>query len=234
MVDRPVRNINGQAPILSRAMATREWDALLELGRPVTFSKGDTIMLHGSDGTHMYLIREGRVEISITSAEGNKGVLNQMGPGEMLGEIALLDGGPRSADAVAASPVVALIAIDQGSVLRALQGSPDVVVAVIRELCRRVRNASEMFEVKSEKNAKVRLARALLRLSAKWGEGTDNPKGARLLKGFSQSDLGDFAGLARENVNRHLKALQDEGLIARHDDGITLLELDAIADQAQL
>ncbi|MEM7017639.1 MAG: ATP-dependent DNA helicase RecG, partial [Pseudomonadota bacterium] len=81
--------------------------------------------------------------------------LELRGPGEIMGEISLLDGGVRSADAVAASDIVSLIAIDRQTVLRVLKRSPDMVFAVISELCRRVRNASEMFEVKSEKQARV-------------------------------------------------------------------------------
>lgn len=220
--------------ILLRALPSQDWDALLELGRPVTYAKGRTIFLQGSMGQEMYLILEGRVEISVMSADGAKAVLNQMGPGEILGEIALLDGGPRSADAMAASDVVSLIAIERQAVLRVLRNSPDMVFGVIEELCRRVRNASDMFGVKSEKRARLRLARTLLRLSAKWGEHVDTHHEGRLLRGFSQSELGDFAGLARENVNRYLKAFEDEGLIVRQEIGIVLLDLEAIAEAAQL
>lgn len=220
--------------ILLRALPQQDWDALLELGRPVTYTKGRTIFLQGSEGQEMYLILEGRVEVSVMSADGTKGVLNQMGPGEILGEIALLDGGPRSADAMAASDVVSLIAIERQVVLRVLRNSPEMVFAVITELCRRVRNASDMFGVKSEKQARLRLARTLLSLSAKWGEDTDMNDESRLLRGFSQSELGDFAGLARENVNRYLKAFEDEGLIERQEAGLVLVDLEAIAEAAQL
>lgn len=230
--DHPIRS--DKRSILLSALPQKDWDALLELGRPVNFAKGSTILCHGSAGQEMYLILEGRVEISIISAEGTKSVLNQMGPGEILGEIALLDGGERSADAVAASDFVSLIAIERQSVLRVLKQSPDMVFAVIAELCRRVRNASEMFEVKSEKQARVRLARALLRLAAKWGEDIDAGSDSRLLRGFSQSELGDFAGLARENVNRCLKSFENEALISRREEGLILLDLEGIADVAQL
>ena len=221
-------------PILPEAMPANDWDALLGFGRLVTFAKGQTILDQGADDKRMYLIRHGRVEISVTSLDGHKRVLNYMGAGEILGEIALLDGGARSADAIAASRTVELTAIEQADVLRALNCSPEVALAVIRELCRRVRNATDMFEVKSEKSAKVRLARTMLRLSAKWGQAVETHPGARELSGFSQGDLGDFAGLARENVNRQMKAWEDAGLIVRNETGITLLDLDAIADQAQL
>ena len=217
--------------ILQAALPAVDWALLLQRGRSLTFRKGETIIARGSTGTSMYLIRDGRVEVSITTADGHKAVLNQMGPGEVVGELALLDGGPRSADACAASAEVHLIAISQSLVFGILEGSSDVARALIRELCARVRNASEMFEVKSEKSASVRLARSLLHLAAKWGRAS---AAGTLIPGFSQTELGDFAGLARENVNRQLKIWEDEDLIRRDADGITLVDADRIADQAQL
>ena len=219
-------------PILPQAIPRDEWEAVLRLGRSVRFAKGQTIIEQGTKASTLYLIRDGRVEISLSSAEGHKVVLNHMGPGEILGEIAVLDGSPRSANGIAASETVDLTAIEKAHVLRLLETTPPVAMAVIRELCGRVRNASEMFEVKSEKSGRLRLARALLRLAAKWGEGGDGAPGTRRLHGFSQSDLGDFAGLARENVNRYLKGWEEEGLIERSETGLTLLDIDTISDQA--
>lgn len=224
----PARN-TGQ--ILRQALSTEDWTRLVSRGRPLSFTKGETIIARGSPGDCMYLIEQGRVEISLMLADGNKAVLNQMGPGELLGELALLDGGPRSADAIAASGEVQLIAIGRSHVFAILENSSGVLAALISELCARVRNASRMFEVKSEKSAQVRLARTLLQLAAKWGE---RRGGVVELPGFSQSELGDYAGLARENVNRQLKIWEDETLIRRNGDGLSLLDMDAIADIAQL
>lgn len=219
------------APILQTALSEEEWATLLKSGRPVKFSKGESIIARGSAGDCLYVIQMGRVEVSIVLAEGHKAVLNQMGPGEVLGEIALLDGGPRSADATAASPEVQLIAIGKREILGILDGSSDVAMTLIRELCRRVRNASDMFEVKSEKSARVRLARSLLRLAAKWGRAGGSET---RIKGFSQSELGDLAGLARENVNRQLKLWEEAGILRWDDEGIVLQDADAIAEEAQL
>lgn len=227
----PTENAALSSHILQAALPADDWSLLMQRGRAMTFRKGETIIARGSRGTSMYLILDGRVEVSITTADGHKAVLNQMGPGEVVGELALLDGGPRSADACAASAEVHLIAISQSQVFGILQGSSNVATALIRELCARVRNASEMFEVKSEKTASVRLARSLLHLAAKWGQAG---AAGTLIPGFSQTELGDFAGLARENVNRQLKIWEDEDLIRRHAEGITIVDADRIADLAQL
>lgn len=218
-------------PILRNALPPDDWAVLLQRGRSVSFRKGDVILERGTPGDCMYIVREGRVEISLVLAEGQKAVLNHMGPGEVLGELAVLDGGLRSADAIAASADVHLISVPRAQVLAILEASSNVTTALIHELCALVRNASDMFEVKSEKNAPVRLARTLLQLAAKWGRGDGTET---TIPSFSQGELGDFAGLARENVNRQLKRWEDQGLIRRSAEGIILLDTDAIAEMAQL
>ncbi|MEM6388563.1 MAG: Crp/Fnr family transcriptional regulator [Pseudomonadota bacterium] len=230
-----MREQNIRSAILRAALGDQDWAELLKSGRRLSFAKGQTIIARGSLADNLYVIESGRVEISVTLADGNKAALNQMGPGEVLGEIALLDGGPRSADAIAASTDVHLIAVSHAEIYRILEKSSDVLTALIRELCKRVRNASDMFEVKSEKSAEVRLARALLQLAAKWGRAGDGgPDGGTVIKGFSQSELGDLAGLARENVNRQLRLWEDDALIRRDGKTIILCDPDAIAVAAQL
>ena len=218
--------------ILRSALSAGDWDRLIHRGRPQIFEKGEAIVTRGTPGDCIYLIQRGRVEVSLMLADGAKAVLDQMGPGEVLGELAVLDGGPRSADAVAASGPVQVVVISGSHVFEILDASSDVVSALIAELCRRVRNASKMFEVKSEKSARVRISRTLLHLASKWGE--RNSTGAVRIPGFSQSEFGDFAGITRESVNRQLKSLEEERLIRRDDTGVTLLDVDGIADMAQL
>lgn len=218
--------------LLQSVLSLEDWERLTRFGRPLSFAKGEAIITRGTTGDCLYVIQEGRVEVSLVLVDGNKAVLAQMGPGEALGELAVLDGGARSADAFAASAEVQLIAIHRSHVLDVLNGSANVVSGLIGELCRRVRNASTMFEVKSEKSARIRIARTLLHLATKWGQ--RDGAGLIHIPGFSQSELGDFAGITRESVNRQLRLFEDEALIRRDDLGVTLLNVDAIADEAQL
>lgn len=229
--DQSLPDIRIAEQILRSALPEADWVALENGGRPKVFEKGDTIFRRGDRAEQFFFIREGRIEISIVLASGQKAVLNQMGAGEVLGEIAVLDGGARTADATVASDEAELVAIGQRHLLDVLAHSPTASLALIRELCRRVRNASDMFEVKSEKSARVRLARTILRVSMKWGERRD---GATLIAGFSQGELGELAGLARENVNRQLGNWEAEGLIRREGETLHLLQPEAIADEAML
>jgi len=206
--------------------------ALMTLGRKVAYNRREMIFSSAEQGNTLLLIQQGRVEISITAQSGRKAVLNHMGAGEVLGEIALLDGGMRSADATASTAVNGQL-FYRRDVMNFLRERPDAMLALIGELCAKIRNASEMFEVQSQIEAPARLARCLLRLGAKWG--VDQADGSVLLsESFSQTDLGDFAGLTRESVNRHLKKWEEMGLIKTAPDSFVICEADALENLAQM
>lgn len=206
--------------------------ALLARSKPVRYAAGTLIYGRDAPGETMLVIERGRVEISMTALSGRKSVLNHMGPGEALGEIALLDGGPRSADAVAASDVEGRI-IHRRDVIDFVREHPEAMLGLVRELCDKVRNASDMFSSQAETDASARLARCLLKLAEKWGQSA--PGGYRRVPPeFSQSDLGDFAGLSRENVNRRLRSWAGDRMLATGAEGILLLDEAGLADIARL
>lgn len=218
--------------ILLSSVSEADGTALLSLGREARFDRGQTIFCCDEPGNTMLLILDGRVEISITSLTGRKSVLNHMGPGEVVGEIAVLDGGLRSADAVAASDVSALV-LHRQDILAFLKVRPAALFALVAELCAKVRNASEMFATQAQTEASSRLARALLRLAERWGE--KRPGGILLSSGlFSQTDFGDFSGLARENVNRRLRAWAEEGFVEMTAEGILIRNALALREVAEL
>ncbi len=189
--------------------------------RPVSFAARQTIFLEGDPGALLILIESGRVEISTTSLMGRKSVLAYMGAGEVLGEIATLDGGARSADAVASNAVTGL-ALSRENVLEYISVRPEIAKAVIVELCRKVRNASEMFATQSIIEGEPRLARGLLQLFDKWG--AESADGTTVLEErFSQQDIGEFSGLARENVNRQIKAWSEVGVLRSDGRQLVLL-----------
>lgn len=205
---------------------------LLNTAKPIKYAAHECIFLQTDPGDTLLLIETGRVEISVTSMSGRKSVLNHMGPGEALGEIALLDGQLRSADATAAVETTGLI-LHRADVNAFLETRPSVMMALIRELCGKVRNASDMFATQAQTDAPARLARCLLKLAEKWGEKT--PTGEVLLaKSFSQTDLGEFSGISRENVNRRLKQWDADGIIKIVPDGVLLTRQEALQDIAEL
>jgi CRP-like cAMP-binding protein len=206
--------------------------SLLARGRRRSYRKGEVIFSRGDEGAWALLIEDGLVEVSVMSLAGRKSVLNHMEKGEILGEIALLDGQPRSAEAVAASDVSGII-VRREAVVAALKQNNDACFRIIETLCARARNASEMFELQSLTSGNARLARCLMRVAEKWGR-EDSDGSICIEQNLSQTDLGELAGIARENVNRHLQSWVQDGLIHFDKGDITLIEPEAIADFAEL
>jgi CRP/FNR family cyclic AMP-dependent transcriptional regulator len=206
--------------------------ALLAKGRQRSYERGALIFARGDEGSWALLIEEGIVEISMVSLNGRKSVLNHMTQGDILGEIALLDRLDRSADAVATSDVKGII-LSRQAVFDMLKSDTDACFSIMETLCARVRNASDMFETLSLTSASARLARCLIRVANKWGN--TNPDGSiNIDQHFSQSELGELAGIARENVNRHLKAWIQDQLILFDKGQITLLAPDKLTEIAEL
>lgn len=205
---------------------------LLARGHKKSFKKGATIFARGDEGTSMFIIEEGRVEISVTTINGRKSILENLGPGEILGEIAMFDGGERSADA-AASTAVSGLTLGRQDVAAFLADQPDAAMAIIAELCMRIRLTNEIVEAKTNVAASARLARCLMRLADKWGEETSDG-GFRISQPFSQADIGEFSGLARENVNRYLKGWEAKNHIGFDGRNIILKDLDALEDIADV
>jgi CRP-like cAMP-binding protein len=218
--------------LILSALPPAERSALLARGSRRSYRKGEIIFSRGDEGSWALFLEEGMVEVSVMSLNGRKSVLNHMEKGEILGEIALLDGQPRSAEAVAGSDVSGTL-VRREAVVAALKKNNEACFSIIETLCARVRNASEMFELQSLTSGNARLARCLLRIAQKWG--AENEDGSiHIEQNFSQSDLGELAGIARENANRHLQAWVQEGLIRFDKGDITLLEPEVLEEYAEL
>lgn len=186
---------------------------LLSQGARRHYSKGTTIYARGEGGNSVFFVQTGRVEISVTTADGRVSILNYMAAGDVIGEIAMLDRGLRSADATAVSEVTGVI-VNRETILSVLRDDDDAMFAMIAELCAKVRNASDMFEAQRKLSGQARLAVSLLRLAERWGTGEANGT-IQLGSSFTQRELGDFAGLSRENVNRFISAWIADGTLSQ-------------------
>ena len=147
-----------------------------------------------------------------------------------LGELAKADRQP----ALALTDTGGLV-IPKQQLAEVLRDDSDACLEVIRLLCSRVRNASDMFENRAVAPASVRLAHCVLTLIRKWGE-TDEQGILHVSQQLSQAELGEFAGLARENVNRLLKEWQALGWLQFHRGQMSVLDLaalNAIVDQSE-
>jgi len=226
------RQPGSNADLIFRSLPNHVRDSLIAQGIGKEWKKGETIFHRGDAGTFIILIQSGIAEVSVTSLNGRKSVLNHMRENEVLGEIALLDGGNRSADVVAHTDLTGVV-LQHQKLTDFLQDNPKACFAIIEQLCSKVRNASDMFETHAMTSANARLARCLLSFDRKWGR--DGDDGARVItQKFSQSDLGEFSGLARENVNRYITAWSRDNLLNFDKGQITLHDLARLKDIAEL
>ena len=170
-------------------------------GRPI-FRKGD-------EGHGLLAVLSGVVKISVHSEREREIVLNLIGPNEVFGEIALLDGQPRTADATAMTKCL-LLALDRRDFLAVLTHEPALAVKLLAVVSGRLRQTSQQVEDLSLADLSTRLARTLLRLSEiqAIAEGPDS----RIR--ITQRELGRMVGLSRESINRHLRDWEEKGYVA--------------------
>jgi len=207
------------------ALTQEEIDRLVSLGTMVEVPAGRTIFQKGDPGDSLAVVVSGRVRIGTVTPEGREAVLNFVEPGQTFGEMAILDGKPRSADATALEPCE-LFCLKRGDVLAFLERHPEVALRVIGVLCQRLRRTTEMVEDAALRAMAPRIARALLRLAADHGRPVAD--GVRIELDLSQRELGAYCGLARENVNRQLSLWREAGLVRQEGRRLVLRDRPAL------
>ncbi len=175
----------------------------------------------GDAGGSMYVVKEGRVEISLVSETGKRVVFNQIGPGECFGEISMLDQGPRTASAVAIEDSKLLV-IKRTEFLDAVQTCPNLAINLLHIMSERVRWTSSAVEEYSVHPLELRVARRLLMLH-------QNFASADGFVEISQSDLADFAGSTREATNKILMEWKASGVIRLERRKISLVRRDVLS-----
>ena len=168
------------------------------------FPRNTTIVEEGLAGDYMYVIREGRVKVTKLSEDGREKILEFLDAGAFFGEMALLDRGPRSASVKTLKPV-RLLALSRTDFLKLLRTSPDLALAVIQELSRRVRTVDDQASALSFQNVKERTKGLLLRLARDAHE-----SGCRVTPGLTHQQIADMIGTSRETVTRVVKELKGE------------------------
>jgi CRP-like cAMP-binding protein len=183
--------------------------------RETRFAKGQVLFGRGDAGTQLYLVAAGQVRLAIATSDGRELSFQIAKAGDLFGEIAVLDGGPRSAEATALTRVSAFTL--ERSAFRELWSShPSITGAVISFLCWRVRDASDRLEAIALYPLEARLARFLLFAlrDRKPAPGRRVP----LELGFTQSELALLLGASRPKINVALGVLEDAGAILRTSD----------------
>jgi CRP/FNR family transcriptional regulator, cyclic AMP receptor protein len=170
------------------------------------YARNTTIVEEGLPGDYMYVIREGRVKVTKLSDEGREKILNFLDEGGFFGEMALLDRAPRIASVKTLKPV-RLLALSRTDFLNALRTSPDLAMAVIQELVRRLREVDEQASSLSFQRVKERTKGLLRRLAQ---ESADDPE-RRTTAALTHQQIADMIGTSRETVTRVVKELKLDG-----------------------
>jgi CRP-like cAMP-binding protein len=186
------------------------------------FAAGETIFVKGSAGSGMMTVLSGRVRISALSRQGKEIVLNVIEAGEVFGEIALLDGKERTADATAVTDCELLV-LERRDMLAFLETNSKACLKLLETLCQRLRRTTEQVEDVVFLQLPNRMAKVLLRLTQNDG---DQVK-------LSQRELANLVGGTRESMNKHLNEWKRDDFIAIEDGAITVCDrsaLEVIAD----
>jgi CRP-like cAMP-binding protein len=188
--------------------------------------RGAVIFTKGDPGSGLMGVLAGTVKISVPSADGRDIVLNIIREGEIFGEIALLDGRPRTADASAMTNIE-LMVIERRDFIPFLSSHPELMMKIIEILCGRLRRTSEQVQELTFLDLSASLAKALLRLIDEAEASTSTRKVT-----ITQHEISQIIGRSREGTNKQLRAWAKDGLIRLERGAITVLQRDKLAEVA--
>ena len=201
----------GRVPFLA-ALAPADWAALAAVAKRRRFGRGQAIFHKDDPGESLFIIEGGSVLIYLPSPQGADLTLAVLGAGDFFGDLALLDGGPRSASATALEETETL-ALDRADFTAVLQSRPQSAMAVLAAVAQRLREADEMAGDLAFLDVGARLAKKLLELAG--SHGVQRAEGTLLDLPLTQEELANMVGVTRESVNRHLSRWRRQGVIGR-------------------
>jgi CRP-like cAMP-binding protein len=226
--DRSVMEAIGRSRLF-RGVTDSDLAAIAPMLRQRRFKAGETIFHEGDPGDSMHVIASGRAKISIESLEGEEAILVTLGPGEVFGELVLLDGAPRSATAVAVEPTVTYV-LTQPSFGPLIAENEAFRTAILRNLALDLRrltvHASELHFL----DLAGRLASRLAHMAAEVGGGSGE---VRLGRSYTQSELAAMIGGTRQSVNRVVAELVAEGLLRVEPHDLVVLDVQRMTRRAQ-
>jgi CRP/FNR family transcriptional regulator, cyclic AMP receptor protein len=193
------------------------------------FKAGSTLMHEGSPSSEVLLLLRGRVKVTVTTAEGREVVLQFCGPGDLIGELSVIDGGSRSATAEALESVEAL-AVSAVGFRAMIDERPGLAGTLLRSLVRRFRDADRKRIEFAAAQTLGRVAVRLVELVDRYGEPSD--AGIAITLPISQEELAGWTGSSREAVAKALHTLRSLGLIRTQRRHIVVLDEEALRRQA--
>jgi len=206
-------------------LGSEDLEDLSILLREQKVKKGDVLFRKTSEGNALYFIRQGAIKIVLPSRLGDERIVTIFTAGDFFGEMSLLDGMPRSADAVAAKDSRVLI-LDRSDFLRFLKNNESAIEKILSTLSLRLRKTDELLEDLTFLNIPARFAKKLLDIGETFGQ-RDGDTVQVSLK-LSQQELADMVGATRESINKELRVLREKGLVTVTDKNIHIHDINRL------
>jgi CRP-like cAMP-binding protein len=202
-------------------------DQLCRYAKHSSLKRGATIVSKGDPGNSLIAVISGTVKISVSSPDGRSAILNLIGPGGTFGEVAVLDGLARTADATA-NTNCEIYVIDRRDFLPFVRSQPALAMKFIELLCTRLRWTSGQVEEVILQNLPGRLASALLRLTEK----DKLAPGGRTIS-ITQQEISEMVGMTRESINKQLRAWATRSWVRLEHGAIVVLNPEMLRELAE-
>jgi CRP/FNR family transcriptional regulator, cyclic AMP receptor protein len=187
-------------------------EKLIAQARSVTLEEGQSLFKRGDPGDGCYWLQDGSLKVTVASSAGDERILSILGPGTIVGELAMVDGLARSATVVALRRCH-LLFLSREAFQQTMNEAPSMLAHLVDTLVHRLRQADEEAAAASFLTVQARVARALLQLAKHLGEKTSQQGHIRIRHKLRQADLAALAGVARESASRTLSNWRREGVI---------------------
>ena len=213
-----------QVPLF-RSLRAEDSQHLAALLQKQTLRKGDSLFRKGEEGHSLYMITAGKIKIVRQSRDGDEMILAVLSTGDFCGEMALLDGLSRSADAVAVEETH-LYGLNRKDFLAYVMNNETAVKAILSALSKRLRKADDFLEDIFFLKVAARLAKKLIELAMSNGfqEGENGP----IKLSVTQKDLAGMIGATRESVNKELRSLREKNLIGLSGNAILIQDMEGL------
>ena len=198
------------------------FDQLCRYAKHSTLKRGTTIVSKGDPGNSLIAVISGTVKISVSSPDGRSAIFNLIGPGEIFGEIAVLDGQARTADATA-NTNCEIFVIDRREFLPFVRSHPELAMKFIELLCQKLRWTSDQVEQVILQNLPGRLASALIRLAEKHKLAPGDQTIA-----VTQQEMSEMVGMTRESINKQLRVWADRKWVRLEHGAIVVLDAEPL------
>jgi CRP/FNR family transcriptional regulator, cyclic AMP receptor protein len=226
------RQVTGKLAVLRKHPIFCDLDAdafeqLCRYAKPATLRRGATIFSKGDPGNSLLAVISGTVKISISSPDGRNAILNLIGPGEIFGEVAVLDGQARTADAIA-NTNCEIYVLDRREFLPFVKSQPALAMKFIELLCTRLRWTSDQVEQVILQDLPGRLASALIRLTERRRPAAQDTRTIAV----TQQEISEMVGMSRESINKQLRAWASRNWVRLEHGAIVVLEIGPLQEIA--